>query len=80
MTHPVVLTPECLLRTNQIVAGLGIGEDLLADGRRDGFLHPHKMGHALFYEGRELIAWIREKGKTVNAPRGVSGRAHSKAG
>lgn len=78
MTHPVVLTPDAVLRTDQIVEGLGIGDDMLADGRRDGFLHPVKMGHTLFYEGRELIEWIRQKGTRAKAPAG-HGRVHAKA-
>lgn len=70
MRHPIILSADAMYRTDQIEDGIGIGEDMLAEGRLGGHLHAIKMGNVLMYEGRELIAWIRAVGVQVG-PRKV---------
>jgi hypothetical protein len=66
--HPIQLIPGGLLLTDQLVEGLGIGEDALAIGRQEDHLHPIKFGIQLVYETDEILAWIRKTGRLAKAP------------
>lgn len=56
---------ENALYTTADCAACNLGEEMLAVGREEGHLQPIKMGRELWYEGSELLAWIRSKGQKV---------------
>lgn len=40
----------------------GLGRYSLAEARRSGVVKPIELGGKLYYEGSELIEWIRQSG------------------
>ena len=57
------IRPEDLYDTDQAMRQAGQGYESLTEGREAGVLNPVNDGRRDWYEGRELIAWIREKAK-----------------
>lgn len=57
------LLPDALYTTAGAFTYAALGEDELSKGRVAKVIHPIRRGNFLYYEGRELIEWIRTTGK-----------------
>lgn len=53
------IDPGCFYTLEGVLRFAGLGEKSISEGRRSGKLNPIEIGRRLFYDGNELIEWIK---------------------
>jgi hypothetical protein len=53
------IAPERLYTTEGVNLAIGLARESLRSARASGIVKPIKVGSHLYYEGAEIIAWLR---------------------
>lgn len=53
------------LYSTRALREIGFGRQTLTEARKSGVVRPYLVGRNHWYEGRELIEWIRQHGRQL---------------